>query len=79
MVVEAGAPHARFAGRTRKAGPLIPLMSMRLCDLTPEIVHEWAKREAVERPARARLGLRMLKAFLRWAALEPAYRDLAKP
>jgi integrase len=79
MVVEAGTPHARFAGRTRKAGPLIPLMSMRLCDLTPEIVHEWAKREAVERPARARLGLRMLKAFLRWAALEPAYRDLAKP
>jgi len=79
MTVEAGTPHARFPGRTRKAGPLVPLMSLRLCDLTPEVVHDWAKVQVSERPARARLALRMLKAFLRWAALEPAYRAFVKP
>jgi len=79
MTVEAGTPHARLKGRSRKAGPLVPLMGLRLSELTPEIILEWAAREAGERPARARLALRMLKAFVRWAALESDYRGLVKP
>ena len=42
--------------------------------LTTSTVEAWAAREAKDRPARVRLALRMLKAFLRWAAAEP---DLA--
>lgn len=77
MTVQAGTPHARLKDKVREAGPLAPLMSMRLVDLTPEVVQEWAKREAKDRPARVRLALRLLKAFVRWAAAEPAYKGLA--
>lgn len=55
-------------------GPLAPLLVLPLSDLTPAAVDTWAAREAQDRPARVRLALRMLKAFLRWAAAEP---DLA--
>lgn len=79
MTVQAGTPHARLVGATRKAGPLVPLMPLRLADLTPDAVRQWAEREAPERAARVRLALRLLKAFLRWAAQEPAYKGLADP
>ena len=77
MTITEGTPHARLPGRLREAGPLAELMPVRLCVLTPDHVNEWAAREAKQRPARVRLALRMLKAFLRWAAAEPAYRGLA--
>lgn len=79
MTVQAGTPHARLKDRVREAGPLATLMSRRLVDLTPETVQDWAKREAKDRPARVRLALRMLKAFVRWAAAEPAFKGLADP
>lgn len=77
MIVKAGTPHARLKGKVREAGPLAEFMPMRLCALTPEIVQAWVKREAPSRAARVRLGLRLLKAFLRWAEAEPAYRGIA--
>jgi integrase len=79
MTVRAGTPHARLKDKVREAGPLAELMSLRLVDLTPEAVQEWAKQEAKDRPARVRLALRLLKAFVRWAAEEPAYKGLADP
>ena len=42
-------------------------------------VEAWAKREATSRPARVRLALRLLKAFLRWAAAEPDLRGRVDP
>jgi len=75
--VRAGTPHARLKDKVREAGPLTELMSLRLVDLTPEAVQEWAKQEAKDRPARVRLALRLLKAFVRWAAEEPAYKGIA--
>ena len=47
---------------------------MRLLDLTPERVELWAAKEAQTRPARLRLAMRQLKAFLRWCATQPDYR-----
>jgi integrase len=79
MTVRAGTPHARLKDKVREAGPLTELMSLRLVDLTPEAVQEWAKHEAKHRPARVRLALRLLKAFVRWAAEEPVYKGLADP
>jgi integrase len=52
---------------------------MRLIDLDGPAVEAWAKREAPARAARVRLALRLLKAFLRWAAAEPDLKGRADP
>ena len=75
---EGGRDRLRGEGTT-KPGPLAPLMGMRLLDLDGASVEAWAKREAPTRPARVRLSLRMLKAFLRWAAAEPDLKGKADP
>lgn len=59
------------------AGPLAELMPTPLRDLNAATVEAWAKRETPKRAARVRLALRLLKAFLRWAAAEEAYKDVA--
>lgn len=79
MVHEGGQERQRMPGVKTKPGPLAELMSLRLVDLTPERVEKWAAKEAKERPARVRLALRLLKAFLRWAANEPHLKGKADP
>jgi integrase len=76
---EGGKPRKRMPGAMTKPGPLAPLMAMRLIDLDGPTVEAWAKREAPARPARVRLALRLLKAFLRWAAAEPDLKGRADP
>lgn len=56
------------------AGPLYPLLALKLSDLTPERVTAWAAKEAKTRPTRARLAWRCLKVFLNWCAVHPAYQ-----
>lgn len=55
------------------AGPLYPLMSLPLRDLTAQAVEAWAANEALTRGAAARLAWRCLKAFLGWCSEQPAY------
>jgi len=55
-------------------GTLASLINIRLVDLTPERLKEWARVEVVKRPARARLSLRLLKAFLFWCTRHPIYK-----
>jgi integrase len=76
---EGGKARQRMPGVMTKPGPLAPLMAMRLIDLDGPTVEAWAKREAPARPARVRLALRLLKAFLRWAAAEPDLKGRADP
>lgn len=57
------------------AGPLAELMPDKLSSLTADRLEGWAAREALVRPARARLGLRLVKAFLSWCATHKEYRD----
>ena len=59
------------------AGPLAALMALPLREVDAAAVHAWAAKETAQRPARVRLALRLLKAFLRWCAAEPAYKDAA--
>lgn len=79
MTQEGGAARKRLAGVLTKPGPLAHFMGMRLVDLNAEAVEAWAKAEAKERPARVRLALRLLKAFLRWAAAEADLSDKVDP
>jgi integrase len=69
-----GIARSRSADLT-KPGPLAALLTVRLIDMTPERVEAWAKVEAATRPTRARLSLRLLKAFLNWCAEHPAYKE----
>lgn len=76
---EGGRERKRMPKVKTKPGPLAPFMPMRLVDLDAAAVEAWAKREAPARPARVRLALRLLKAFLRWAAAEPDLKGRADP
>ena len=78
MVQVAGLPRKRSALLT-EAGVLTPLMSMRMAEITSEVITALMAREGRKRPARAQLALRLLKAFLRWAALEPEYKSVVDP
>lgn len=71
--------HAGGIARRRSAeltvpGTLASLAPVRLVDLTSELVEEWAKTESSRRPTRARLSLRLLKAFLFWCARHSTYK-----
>ena len=55
------------------AGPLHEFLPLRLRDITPQRVEQWAKHHAGERPTMARLALRIIKAFLNWCSEHPAY------
>lgn len=76
--------HARLArspGMTKKgkptnAGPLHAFMGRRLAELTPAVIEQWAKQEGQVRPTAARLGWRLLKAFLAWCGNQPEYAAL---
>lgn len=79
MARAGGAKRKRGTGPVTKPGPLASLMPLPLKALDGPAVEAWATREAVDRPARVRLALRLLKAFLRWAAAEPDLKGRADP
>ncbi len=79
MVQVGGLPRKRLPGVATKPGVLAALMPLRLVDLTPTAIEQWATTEAADRPARVRLALRLLKACLRWAADEPGFASLVNP
>ena len=82
LAQQGGKARTRRPGVMTKPGPLAALMPMRLVDLDAAAVEAWAAREAsapVARLARMRLALRLLKAFLRWAAFEPDLKDRIDP
>ncbi len=70
----------KHAGKgVTKAGPLAELMIEKLSNLNSARLEAWAAKEARTRPARARLGLRLLKAFMTWCAGHPDYGDAVQP
>ena len=78
MADPGGEKRQRMAGVT-KPGPLAPILAMRLADLDSKAVEAWAIKESKDRPARVRLALRLLKAFLRWAAAESDLSNRVDP
>jgi integrase len=58
---------------TTIAGPLFPMMSLKLCELRAATVEAWAAREGTNRATSARLAWRLLKGFLSWCAEQPEF------
>ncbi len=75
-IIQAGGEKRTRSHKLTEPGPLASLASIRLVELTPERVTEWAKNEAMKRPTRARLALRLLRAFLFWCARHPTYKAI---
>ena len=68
-----GGKKKRGEGKTI-AGPLAELMTDKLSAVDSDRLEAWATKEALTRPARARLGLRLVKAFLSWCTTHRDYR-----
>ena len=79
MAQAGGEKRKRLPGAKTMPGPLAELMPLRLVELTAPAIEAWAAKEAQDRPARVRLALRLLKAFMRWAATEPDLKGKADP
>ncbi len=76
MAQAGGEQRQRMAGVLTVPGPLAHFMDMKLSDVVADTVQAWAEKEGRARPTRTRLALRILKAFLRWAAAETDYKAL---
>lgn len=75
LAAKGGQPKKRGKGET-VAGPLASLMELRLSELTSENVATWLENEAAARPTNASQSFRKLRAFIRWADNQQAYREL---
>ncbi len=72
--MQAGGEQRKRSPKLTEPGPLASLATVRLVDLTEDVLAEWAKGEAKIRPTRARLALRLLRAFLFWCARHETYK-----
>ncbi|WP_247392346.1 integrase family protein [Ralstonia pseudosolanacearum] len=60
-----GQPKRRGSGETT-AGPLAPLMGLKLSELTATAIRDWLASEAKSRPTNTEQAYRKLRAFIRW-------------
>lgn len=77
-VMQTGGKKRTRSHKLTAPGALASLAKVRLIDLTPDRVTEWAKVEGKKRPGRARLANRLLTVFLTWCTEYPAYREIVK-
>lgn len=75
-MVHTGGVARKRSTATTMAGPLATLLGVRLVDLTAERLEQWARVESSTRATRARLALRLVKAFLFWCAAHPVYGQI---
>jgi len=73
-LASAGGVNRKRGEGTTAPGSLRALMGLRLQDLTAEKVGAWLERENRQRPTRAALAYRLLRAFVRWCASEAEYK-----
>lgn len=76
---EPGLPRKNRKDVKTVAGPLWPLLPLRLSQLSAESIERWAERETKARATRTRLAVRLLRAFLRWADEQQEYQGLVDP
>lgn len=66
----------RPGGSTSEPGPLAPLMTLRLVDLSKDRVENWLRTETPKRPTQTALAFRLLRAFLRWCDKQENFRAM---
>lgn len=76
FAAEGGNARKRAKGQT-VPGPLRSLLVQPLATIDSSTVDAWVTRETKNRPARALLGFRLLRAFLNWCSEHGDYRRLA--
>lgn len=64
---------------TTIAGPLYPLMEVKLSELTPLVFKRWAEKENRTRPASTHLCWRLMRGFLNWCMEQPQYAEVLPP
>ena len=74
LAAPGGEPRKRHKGVTQP-GVLYALLNRPLVQLTPEAVEAWTVQNS-HRPTQARLGLRLLKAFLNWCRTHPDFAQV---
>lgn len=75
VVRRGGEVKIRGKGLT-EPGPLAPLLSVRLSDLTGKRIGAWLAKEAKERPTQAGLSFRLLSVFVNWCEAQTEYAGL---
>ncbi len=63
---EGGRPYKYNNKKKTIAGPVGPLLVMRLIDITSEFLESWIKQENETRPTQAALAFRLVRGFLNW-------------
>lgn len=76
---KAGGEEAKRGTRGRGktvAGPLHPLMRLKLSELTPAVISEWAARESKTRETSTLHSWRLLRGFLSWCSEQAQYAQV---
>lgn len=69
----------RCGGRLTNAGPLAPLMPLRLVELTSDRLQVWLEDESARRGTATALAYRLLRTFIRWCSERPELKGLVDP
>jgi integrase len=77
-VAHRGGEQRKRSKEKTKPGPLAALMDDRLSSLTSERLESWAAKEGARRAGRARLSLRLVKAFLKWCDEHDDYKHVVQ-
>lgn len=57
-----------------KQGVLYPILSMKMGDISANVLIKWQQQEARKRANKARQGFEMFRTFWRWCAQKPEYK-----
>lgn len=76
--IQNGGAKRKRSDKLTEPGTLASIATVRLVDINSEMIEQWAKNEATKRPTRARLTLRLLKAFLFWCSKHQIYKTVIK-
>jgi integrase len=75
-ITHSGGKKKKLGGGKTKPAALAALMPLKLSELTPETIRDWATKEAARRPTQTRLAFSLLRAFANWCEDHSEYRGL---
>lgn len=78
MAAPGGVAKKRGKGLTL-AGPIAPLLSTKLKDISPKVLRAWHQRQAIRGPVQADRAVQMFSGFLRWCSTQDEYDGIVDP